>query len=93
MIPIVVAYATPEKQVEISLLVEPNCTVALAIDRSQICKQFPEIHLSQARVGIYSKRVQLDASLQANDRIEIYRPLQIDPKEARRLRMLRSPRV
>lgn len=85
-IDITVAYAKPDSQVEIPLSVEENCTVALAIRRSGILEQFPEIELGSATVGIYSRKVALDALLSAGDRIEIYRPLLIDPKQARRLR-------
>ena len=37
-------------------------------------------------VGIFGRRVALDAPLADGDRVEIYRPLAIDPKEARRRR-------
>jgi uncharacterized protein len=85
-IDVVVAYAKPEKQVELFIQVEANCTVALAIRRSGILKQFPEIDFPNIEVGIFSKKVALDASLKNGDRIEIYRPLVIDPKQSRRLR-------
>lgn len=86
MIEIVIAYALPERQVEISLKVEESCTVVIAIKRSGILQQFPEIKLAQAIVGIHNKEVMLDSILQNDDRIEIYRPLSIDPKQARLLR-------
>lgn len=89
MFDIKVAYATPKQQVEIPLSVEESCTVAMAIRRSGLLEQFPELELSAVTVGIYSRKVALDDLLQAGDRIEIYRPLQIDPKEARRLRIQR----
>ena len=90
MISITVAYATPEKQVEIALSVEESCTVELAIKRSKIIEQFSEIKLANIKVGIFSQMVKLDSNLQDGDRIEIYRPLTIDPKEARRLRATRK---
>lgn len=86
MISITVCYATPEKQVQIVLSVEESCTVALAIKRSNILAQFPEIKLASVVVGIFGQRVKLDSNIQNGDRIEIYRSLLIDPKEARRLR-------
>ncbi len=89
MISITVCYATPEKQVQIALSVEESCTVELAIKRSNILEQFPEIKLSAIAVGIFGQRVKLDSNLQDGDRIEIYRPLIMDPKEARRLRALK----
>lgn len=91
MIWISVAYATPEKQIEIPLIVEESCTVALAIKRSGILQKFLEIDLATAIVGIYSKRTVLEANLRDGDRIEIYRPLCIDPKAARLLRAKRRP--
>lgn len=93
MIHILVAYATPDKQLEIPLEVEENCTVALAIQRSGILPLFPEIKLGEASVGIYSKKVALDTGLREGDRIEIYRPLKIDPKQARLLRAERAKKV
>ncbi|WP_100623194.1 RnfH family protein [Candidatus Coxiella mudrowiae] len=89
MIKISICYATPKKQVEIPLEVEENCTVAIAIKRSGILKQFPEINLAQVCVGIYSKRTTLDGNVGDGDRIEIYRSLLIDPKQARLLRAQR----
>jgi uncharacterized protein len=86
MITITVAYANPERQLEISLCVEPNCTIALAIQRSGLLRQFPEIKLSQTPVGIHGQRAALDDLLYEGARVEIYRPLQIDPKQARRAR-------
>jgi len=87
MINIVIAYATPEKQREIPLQIEPNCNVAVAIRRSGVLSIFPEINLANCEVGIWSKKVGLDHALQEGDRIEIYRPLIMDPKTARRLRL------
>ncbi|AAO90809.1 RnfH family protein [Coxiella burnetii] len=90
MISIIIAYATPEKQVEIPLTVEESCTLVVAVKRSGILQQFPEINLSQAIVGIHNKRTALDAGLRDGDRIEIYRPLTMDPKQARLLRAKRG---
>ncbi len=87
---ITVAYATPDRQIEIPLVVEESCTVALAIQRSGIFQQFPEIRLVDARVGIHSRKVSLDTLVREEDRVEIYRPLQIDPKQARHLRAARK---
>lgn len=87
MISITICYATPKKQIIIPLNTEESCTVALAIKRSNILEKFPEITLSNIAVGIFGQCVKLDSNLQDKDRIEIYRPLTMDPKEARRLRV------
>jgi putative ubiquitin-RnfH superfamily antitoxin RatB of RatAB toxin-antitoxin module len=44
------------------------------------------------QVGIWGRICSTDTLLRDGDRVEIYRPLLIDPKEARRLRGLRAPR-
>ncbi|MGR6872446.1 RnfH family protein [Pseudomonas sp. HK3] len=80
-----VAYATPEKQRIIVLQVEPGCTVYQAAEQSGICSVFPEIVLDDAKMGIFGKTVRnpKDEVLKEADRVEIYRPLIIDPKAAR----------
>ncbi len=92
MLKISVIYATPDKQVEVLLEVEANCTVALAIRRSGILEDFPDLELASLTLGIFSQAAKLDDPLQDGDRIEIYRPLQIDPKQARLLRAARANR-
>jgi putative ubiquitin-RnfH superfamily antitoxin RatB of RatAB toxin-antitoxin module len=68
------------------LSVPAGTTVHQAIRQSGVIEAAPEIDLTVWRVGIYGKLKQLDAVLRDNDRIEIYRPLLADPKEARRTR-------
>lgn len=92
MLNVSVIYATAERQVEIPLQVEASCTVVLAIKRSGILEQFPELTVAELSVGLFSQPVQLDDGLHDGDRIEIYRPLQIDPKQARLLRAERAKR-
>lgn len=86
---VTVAYATPVRQLELPVVVAANATAAFAIRRSGILEAFPEIDLSQAVIGIFGKKVLLDARLNEGDRIEIYRSLLIDPKAARLSRLRR----
>ena len=79
-----VAYATPLRQEIIALEVEEGCCIRQAVESSGILQRFPEIDLAQQSVGIFSKKHELSDVLSDGDRIEIYRPLTIDPKEARR---------
>lgn len=81
-----VVYALPQKQEVLSLKIRAGAVVSEAIERSGILRDFPEIDLASAKVGIYGKQVKLDAVLRDKDRIEIYRPLIADPKEIRRKR-------
>lgn len=85
MISVEVAYATPEKQRIIALDVEEGCSVYQAAELSGICDVFPEIDLAEAKMGIFGKAVRnpKEEVLKAADRVEIYRPLIIDPKVAR----------
>ena len=45
---------------------------------------------ANAPIGVFGKKVRDDYVLQPHDRVEIYRPLLIDPKEARRLRVAKK---
>jgi hypothetical protein len=60
-----------------------------AVRAAGILVRHPEIDLTQHKLGIYGKVVAADAPLADGDRVEIYRPLVLDPKEARRRRALR----
>ncbi|MSR16808.1 MAG: RnfH family protein [Methylococcaceae bacterium] len=90
MIKVEIAYAKPEKQVLISILVTENCTVGNAILESEILTQFSELNLDLLSLGIFSTPCTLEKKVEDGDRIEIYRPLQTDPKDARRQRALKK---
>ncbi len=88
-----VAYALPDRQRIIELEVPPGTTALQAVEQSGIAAEFPEIETQTASMGIFSrlldgrlKPLPADYVLQARDRVEVYRPLQIDPKQARRAR-------
>ena len=79
-------YINPATQLVLELLVPAGITIGEVIQRSGILQQCPEIDLKRNKIGIYSELRKLDDAVAAGDRIEIYRPLQVDPKEARRRR-------
>lgn len=81
-----VCYATDAREYLRDLDVAPGTTIAQAIEQSGILRDIPGIDLALQPVGIYAKKKPLDTVLRAHDRIEIYRPLQADPKETRRKR-------
>ncbi len=85
-----IAYALPDRQVILTASVPPDSTAQQAIEASGILLQFPEIDLGKNKIGIFSRLVPLTQTLQAHDRIEIYRPLIADPKAARRERAARA---
>lgn len=82
-----VCYALADRQVVHDLSVPAGATLRQAIEQSGVLQEFPGIDLEQNRVGIFGKIKPLDAPLRERDRIEIYRPLSIDAKEARRKRL------
>lgn len=86
MVDVEVAFATPEKQVIVKVTLPEGSTVAEAIDAAGIKQAFPEFEQTVCQVGIFAKPCQLNHLLAQGDRIEIYRPLFNDPKDARRLR-------
>ena len=77
-----VAYATPEKQMIIPVLVDPGTTAYDAVLKSKICKEFSEINLAEASFGIFGQALGSkglakaeEHILKEGDRVEIYRPL------------------
>ncbi len=86
LLAIEVAYTTPDREIIIALQLPHGATASDAIDRSGILQQAPEIDLAKNKIGIYGKLCAPNHVLQQHDRVEIYRPLVIDPKEIRRLR-------
>ena len=81
-----VAYALPDKQIIIPVLVNEGISVKEGIELSGVLTKFEGIDLSSNLVGIFGKLTTLDKTLRDHDRIEIYRPLSADPKEIRRKR-------
>lgn len=89
MVNVEVAYAKPDEQVIVVLATPEGATVDAAIKASGLLERFPEIALSEINAGIFGVACKLDRLVKEGDRIEIYRPLLHDPKEARRQRALK----
>lgn len=81
-----VACALPRQQVLLEIQVPRGTTAREAVQRSGIGAAFPELDVEQADLGVFGKVVKPDQELRPGDRVEVYRPLIADPKEARRLR-------
>ncbi len=82
-----VAYAaSTHEQVVVSFDIPAGSTVEHAIRVSGILDRFPHIDLSADAVGIFGQRASLKDSVRNGDRVEIYRPLVVDPKQARKRR-------
>jgi len=83
-------YVLPDTAFHTDLQLPPGSTLLQAIEASGVLQRFAEIDLGVNKVGIFGKQKSPDTLLREGDRVEIYRPLQADPKESRRKRARRS---
>jgi putative ubiquitin-RnfH superfamily antitoxin RatB of RatAB toxin-antitoxin module len=81
-----VAYAESGRQTLVELEVPEGTTAAQAIALSGIAAAYPHIDVGAMKTGIFGTRVPRETVLRKGDRVEIYRALITDPKEARRRR-------
>ncbi len=79
-----VVYATPGTQVLLPVILPATSTVADALLESGLPKQFSQVDFDHLQAGIWGHTVAHDHVLVDGDRVEVYRPLELDPKEARR---------
>lgn len=92
-----VAYALPDKQKIIRLQVPIGTTAKQAVSLSGIADSFPDADMEHAAMGIFSQVLGSkelpgpdEYQLQPRDRVEIYRVLQVDPKEVRKQRAAKA---
>lgn len=81
-----VVYADPTRAFLVDIALPLGATVADAIAASGIREQRPEVVISAERLAIFARKASPDAVLRDGDRVEILRPLKMDPKDARRQR-------
>ena len=79
-----VVFATATQQQLCSVTLPCGATAADAIAESSIARHFPEHNLDVLQVGVWGRLVTRDQALSDGDRVEIYRALELDPREARR---------
>ena len=84
MLSIEVVFATPELQELLPIKLPAGSTVADAIAASKIADLFPADDIGSLAVGIWGKPCARSRVLSDGDRIEIYRNLPLDPRDARR---------
>ncbi len=89
LIEIEVACATPDEQVLMSLYLPTGTTAIEAVQVSGVLQRLPKFDADQLCIGVFGRRVEPDQVLVQGDRVELYRPLLIDPKQARRRRARR----
>jgi uncharacterized protein len=86
LIDAVVVYALPGKAHLFKVRVPFGATVRAAIEACGILRAVPELAGRELDVGIFGQGCGLEDTLRDGDQIEIYRPLTVDPKTARRQR-------
>lgn len=82
-----VCYALADAQTLIAVALPEGATVQQALDASGILQRHPQIDLTTQKVGVFGKLKTLDTVLADHDRVEIYRPLLVDPKVSRQRRV------
>lgn len=94
MIKVEVVYLDSQEyssQALIALEIADNSTILDAINKSGILDKFTNIDLTKNKVGIYGKERSLEHVLEDHDRVEIYKPLKVCPKENRRKKAKLNP--
>lgn len=82
-----VAYSPRAGELELVEITLPaGATVELALSHSGLFDRYPGLTVADCKMGVWGQLRSLNDPLRDLDRVEVYRPLQVDPKEARRLR-------
>lgn len=91
MIEITVAYSPAPRQVfEQTLALAEGATLRDAVRASELPVRYPEFDWAAMTPGIWGRVARWDAALKQGDRVELCRPLTVDPKVARRERFARQ---
>ena len=88
---VTVVYSPVARQVtEINLRMTAHSRVLDALQQSGLLVHFPDIDHVDITVGVWGRKASLDQLLRDQDRLEVYRPLRVDPKVARRERFVKQ---
>jgi hypothetical protein len=79
-----VVYARPDRQRVVRVPLREGLTASEAVLAAGLAQEFPELASQPLLLGIFGRRVQGTQPLRAGDRVEVYRPLKFDPRDARR---------
>jgi uncharacterized protein len=93
LIEVEITYPQSDEQAVVTLRVPLETTVGQAIELSGVLRNHPEFPGGSLAVGIFGHRVEFAQPLREFDRVEIYRPLIADPKNARRNRAQRRTKA
>ena len=81
-----VVYAEPDEQFVRDLDLPSGSSAMHALEASGLFERYPALKALPDGIGIHGRRVEPDVTLEEGDRVEVYRALLVDPKEARRRR-------
>jgi len=84
------AYADPAREILIALEVRPGSTVLDCVESSGLFRLVPNLRETGPGFAVFGRRAEPTDPVSQGARIEVLRPLNVDPKEARRLRALRA---
>jgi hypothetical protein len=79
-----VAYALPDRQALVRVKLSDGLTAIGAVEASGLLRTHEELRGRALDLGIFGRRVPPGEPLRDGDRVEVYRPLMADPREARR---------
>jgi putative ubiquitin-RnfH superfamily antitoxin RatB of RatAB toxin-antitoxin module len=82
-----VVFGLPGRQELLVVDLPDGSTVGAAIQKSRIARQFPDVDLDVLQTGVWGKPTTRSHVVKDGDRVELYRPLALDPREARRLKV------
>jgi uncharacterized protein len=84
---VVVLYSPAPREVhEWKVVLAPGTRMLQALEASGLRSAFPQLDLRTVSLGVWGRKARLEQVLRDGDRLEIYRPLKVDPKVARRER-------
>lgn len=79
-----VVFADQYRQLLIALSTSNRATIAEVLEESRIYDEFPNVELRSYPVGIWGRCAERSDTVRDGDRVELYRPLVADPRDARR---------
>ncbi len=83
-ISVCVVYALPERQSVVTVRVAEGSSVLDAVQKSGLLERYPQTERAPLSCAIFGRVVAIEEPLRHGDRVEILRPLMVDPKQARR---------
>ncbi len=82
-----VVYALPDRQRLVTVSMPAGgLTAQAAVEQSGLLDEFPELREQSLVLGVFGAVCAADRPLRDRDRVEIYRPLRVDPRTQRRER-------